>query len=203
MPDLQLQGSVPEGTATLHAFSATNAKRFINGIFKKWIFDKFSFDGICRAKLVFGSSIQYFGFRLEITAAQIAVTAHGINMDTFNRRGSQNTVCSATPALNAFCRIQLPYQLPIDGVFCDKCSNPAYSNYNGGPRSGCKEFPPVDFLVISRFFHVVCCNYQTVLFQGDACLPPANCKCLNHGNCRRQSFAGIHLQLPAGGSVPR
>ena len=79
-----MQGTVTKGFAAFHAFSATNTKFFLHGVFIKGIFYIFPFQCVCGTELVFGGRIQLLGFGFEITTAEVAVTTHHIGMGAFH-----------------------------------------------------------------------------------------------------------------------
>ena len=87
--------------ADARTFAATDAKGFVDCIFEERFFYKFSLDGIGRAKLVFGSSIQRFRAGFEIAAAQITIPAHGVNMDALDSGRGHDTSCRALSAMGA------------------------------------------------------------------------------------------------------
>jgi hypothetical protein len=111
MPHLQVQRPVPEGIAALHAFAASYAQLFIDGVFKIGIFDKCPLDRTGRTKLTFRSCVSGFGPRLEIAAAQVAIPAHRIRMNAFHGRMGQNTVDRAFFTLDTDVGIYLPDHL--------------------------------------------------------------------------------------------
>jgi len=111
VPDLQLEGAVTKGTAAFHAFAATDAQRFFDGILKEGVFDIFSPDGAGRTKLVLGARVQGLGVRFEVSSAEITVPAHGIHMNALDGGRGQYAVGSTTAALDAFSGVKLPYQV--------------------------------------------------------------------------------------------
>ena len=111
MSYLQLQRAVAESPAAFDAFAAAYAKWFVDGIFEERVFDEFTADGVRGAELVFGGSIEGLGAGLEISTAEVAVTAHGENMCTLDCRRAHDTFGGTASALNAFARVELPYHL--------------------------------------------------------------------------------------------
>jgi hypothetical protein len=108
MPRLQVQRPVPERIAALHTFAAPDAQFLIDRVFKIGVFDVCSLDRTGGAELAFRSCVSGFGTRLEITAAQVAITAHRIGMDAFHGRMGQNTVDRTFFTLDTYVGIQLP-----------------------------------------------------------------------------------------------
>jgi hypothetical protein len=105
---LEIQGSVSEGPAGLYTFSTPDAEFLIDGILEIRILYKSPFDGAGRAELVLRPRIPGFGAGLEITAAEIAVSAHGIGVRALDG-GMRKDAVGCTPlTLDAQARIQLP-----------------------------------------------------------------------------------------------
>jgi hypothetical protein len=86
MPRLQVQRPVTEGVAALNTLAASDAQFLIDRVFKIGIFNVCPLEGTGWTKLAFRSGVSRFGARLEITAAQVTVSAHRIGMDTFHGR---------------------------------------------------------------------------------------------------------------------
>lgn len=84
MPDLQIEGTVPEISAALHAESASCAERFLNRIFEIRRFDKFPADRACGTNLILRGFVEAGGIGLEVTKAELAIAAHHIPMRTFD-----------------------------------------------------------------------------------------------------------------------
>jgi hypothetical protein len=108
MPNLQVKRPVSERIASLHAFSAPHAQFLVDRVFKIGIFDVCPLYGPRGTKLAFRSRISGFGPGLKIAAAQIAITAHRIGMDTFHSRMGQNTVDRTFFTLDTDVGIYLP-----------------------------------------------------------------------------------------------
>jgi hypothetical protein len=82
--DLKMKRSVPERGTSLDAFGTSDAKILINGILKEGFLNEVPCDGRSRAEHGLGCGCQPGGSRLEISSAQIAITAEVIGMNTFH-----------------------------------------------------------------------------------------------------------------------
>src|SRR6056300_369131 len=102
MPDLQVQGAVSKGTASLDTLGTSDAQVFVYDEFEIRFLNKLSFDGGSRTQLVFCSRFQSVCSRFEITPAKIAVTAKVICMDAFNGGRTLHTLGGTSSALRAF-----------------------------------------------------------------------------------------------------
>ncbi len=111
VPVLQIQGSVSECIAALHALAAPDAQFLIDRVFKIGIFDISPFYRTRRTELTFCSGIPHSGSRLQIPAAQVAVPAHRVGMDTFYSGMGQHTVDRTFFTLDTDIGIQLPDHL--------------------------------------------------------------------------------------------
>jgi ABC-type arginine transport system permease subunit len=112
MPDLQVEGAVPEISAAFDAESASCAERFLNRIFEIRRFNKCSANRTCGTNLILGSFIEAGGVWLEVTKAEFAIATHHIAMRTFNSGGLEHAFGFTLAALNAFARIKLPDLAP-------------------------------------------------------------------------------------------
>ena len=112
MANLELEGAVAEGAASLDAFSAAYAELLFDLVFEEGVFDEFPFDGVGGAELVFGPCVECFSAGFEISPAEVAVAAHCVCVGAFDRRRTHHTAGCAAPALYAFGGIELPYHLP-------------------------------------------------------------------------------------------
>jgi hypothetical protein len=108
--DLHIHRSVAEHIASLNAFTTANAQILINGVLIVGLLNKGALNGGCRAELVFRAGISGFCIGPQITAAEVAVTADGIGVETFNSGRRQHTMRRATSALRTLFRINLPHQ---------------------------------------------------------------------------------------------
>jgi hypothetical protein len=111
MPNLKIQRSVSEGVAAFHAFATTDTQFFIDGVFKIGVFDICPLDSPGRTELAFRSGVSGLGIGLEIPAAQVAVAAHRVGMNTFHRRVGQHTIDRAFFTLDTDVGIYLPDHL--------------------------------------------------------------------------------------------
>jgi len=111
MPHLQVQRPVTEGVAALNALAAPDAQFLIDRVFKIGIFNVCPLDRTGGAELVFRSCVSGFGARLEITAAQVTVSAHRVGMNAFHSRMGQNTVDRTFFTLDTDIWVQLPDHL--------------------------------------------------------------------------------------------
>jgi hypothetical protein len=68
VPDLQVQGTVPEGGTSFHTFATTNAKLLIDDIFEIGLLDKSPLDSRGGTELVLGPGFQ-LGAGFEVAAA--------------------------------------------------------------------------------------------------------------------------------------
>jgi hypothetical protein len=112
---LKVERSVAENPAGFDTFATSYTKFLINGVFEIRIFHKLPCDGPGGTELIFRAGIPGFSTRLEITTAEITISAHGIGVETFDGRVGKNTVCSATFALDAEAGIQLPHHFFFGG----------------------------------------------------------------------------------------
>jgi hypothetical protein len=153
MPRLQVQRPVPERIAAFHAFAATDAQLLIDGVFKIGILDVRPLDRSRRAELAFRSCVSVLGSGLEITAAQVAIPAHGIGMDTFYSRMGQDTVDRTFFTLDTDVRVQLPDHLfgrRLAGQECCKSSDrQAHERVEAFPH----KIPAFDPVLGRPFFH--------------------------------------------------
>jgi hypothetical protein len=111
MAHLKEKGTVSEGGTPLDALGTTNTESLINIVFVVWLFDEGSFDRPGRAKLIFGAGVKDSSSQLEITGAEIAISAYSIKLNTFNSRIFQYTKSCASIASYALIRIDLPNQI--------------------------------------------------------------------------------------------
>ena len=108
VPDLQMQRAVAEHRAAFYTLCATDAERFINRVFVVRVFDELPLDCTGRAELVFSGGGEFIGLRLEITGAELAISAHVETMDAFHCRLFQHALGRAPATLRAFPRVNLP-----------------------------------------------------------------------------------------------
>jgi hypothetical protein len=100
--DLHIQRAVAEISTSLYTFGASVAKVVIDRIFKIWLFNKFPVNSACRAKLVFRSGADSFNPLPQVSAAEVAISAHLVRMGAFRCRWGENTIGLALTALCAF-----------------------------------------------------------------------------------------------------
>jgi hypothetical protein len=111
MPHLQIQRPVSEGVAAFHALAAPDAQFLIDRVFKIGVFDVCPLDSSGRTELAFRSCVSGFGPWLEIPAAQVAITAHRVGMNTLHGRVGQNAIDRTFFTLDTNVGIQLPDHL--------------------------------------------------------------------------------------------
>jgi hypothetical protein len=143
MDDLKVQGSVPEGGTSLYAFGTPDAKLFVNGILEEWFLDEFPFQGGRRTKHVFGGSGQVRYARLEISPAEIAITAKIECVDAFNGRRTEHTVIRTPAALLAFERVDLPDPFILCCPGDCQGTHSAKRKCQGQPHAGTNKPAPV------------------------------------------------------------
>ena len=111
--NLQEQGTIAEGSASLYAFATTRAEILINGIFEIGLLHKFPGDGSCGTHHVLRSCVQFLHIGAIIPATQVTVTTHLVGMEALHRRDRQHTIRLASSALSAFVRVNLPKDFPF------------------------------------------------------------------------------------------
>jgi hypothetical protein len=146
MPVLQIQGTVSERIATLHTFAATDAQFLIDRVFKIGIFDERPFDRARRTELAFRPGISHSCPWLQISAAQVTVSAHREGMDTFYSGMRQNTVDRTFFTLDTDIGIQLPDHLFRGGLAEQNPSNPPDRETDNSVRASPDEIPSFDRL---------------------------------------------------------
>jgi hypothetical protein len=153
MPDLEMQGTISEGGASFHAFSASDTQIFIDGKFKERFFNESPLDRRGWTELIFRCRIQirYTGF--EKAAAKIAVSTQIIGMDTFDSGWGHHTFIRATSALGAFERIDLPYPFPGHGLGNNQAGQSTQPDQQGNACRFLDEIPPFIGLVPWFLFH--------------------------------------------------
>ena len=110
LPDLEKERPVPIRRAPLHAPAASNARRFIDGVFEIGVFNVLALDGVCRAAQILGRGVELDPFVLIIPAAEETVPAGGVLVDALHGGVFQDAGGLALAALNAFIRIDLPQE---------------------------------------------------------------------------------------------
>ena len=108
MAYLEKKGAIAESGTAFDTLAAAHTQLFINDIFIIGMLDKSALDGSCGADLVFRSGVESDGLRLKVAGAQLAVSAHGKVVNTFDSRFFQHTTTSASSALNTLIGVQLP-----------------------------------------------------------------------------------------------
>ena len=110
LPDLEEERPVPIRRTPLHAPSASNARRLIDGVFEIGIFNVLALDGVRRTTQVFGCGVELAPLVLIIPAAEETVPAGGVLVDALHGGASKDAGGLALAALNAFIRIDLPQE---------------------------------------------------------------------------------------------
>lgn len=164
VPDLQMEGSVPEGGAPLHTFRTTDAEVFIDDVFKIGVFDKFSLYGRCGTELVFGTRFQPGHSWFEIPAAEVAISAQVVCMHAFYSGRIFHAIGGASPALAALEGIDLPYPFFRGGPGCCQGSDTGNRDPQGDSHSLLYEIPSVECLILCHCF----CIYR--IPEGCICL---------------------------------
>ena len=83
--DPVLVRSVAKGCAGINTTTTTQTSTFVNGVFKKWLFNKGAFYRPGRTKLILCAGIQIGCVLDKISAAKITITTNRIGMNAFNR----------------------------------------------------------------------------------------------------------------------
>jgi hypothetical protein len=109
VPYLQIERSVSERAATLHALATPHTERFINLVLVVRLLNKLPLDCCRGTKLILRCRVLLGRPGLMIAAAQLAVPTNTIGMHTLHRRWIEDAVGPASSALNTLCRINLPY----------------------------------------------------------------------------------------------
>lgn len=121
LTDLEEERSVPKRRTTLHAFAASDASLFVDGIFEIGILNILALDGVSRATQIFGCGVKLNPFVLIIPAAEEAISAGCVLMNAFHGRVSKDTSGLALAALNTFVWINLPQERRLPTLsFSDK-----------------------------------------------------------------------------------
>ena len=110
LPDLEIQGPVPEGRAALHAFAAAVAQVRVDGVFEIGFLDELPGDGPGRAEHVLRCGVQFLRPAPVIAAAQVAVAAHLVRVHAADGRNAHHAAGLAPAALDALVRVDLPVQ---------------------------------------------------------------------------------------------
>jgi len=141
--DLQMERAVAEHCATFHTFSATDAERLVNRVFVVRVFDELPFDRAGGAELIFGSGGEFVGLRLEVTGAELAITAHVETVNAFYRRLFQYALCRAPAALRAFPRVNLPDRDGGASATDQTQKHAAQADYAGTAHDVAEEIPAI------------------------------------------------------------
>ena len=82
--DLQVEGAIPEGGASLHAFGAAHAELLVDDVLEVRFFDELPGDGRGGAELVFAAGVQGVAARFEIAPTEVAIATEVVGVDAFN-----------------------------------------------------------------------------------------------------------------------
>ena len=120
LPDLEKERPVPIRRTPLHAPAASNARRFIDGVFEIGVFNVLALDGVSRAAQILGCGVELDPFVLIIPDAEETVPAGGVLVDALHGGVFQDAGGLALAALDAFVGIDLPQEgrlsiLPFPG----------------------------------------------------------------------------------------
>jgi hypothetical protein len=152
MTHLKKKRTVAKAIATLDTFGATNAKLFINRVFVIRIFNESAFYCGGRAQLILGAGIQVVWGRLEITGAQLAITAQGITVDALYGGLLENAVGCAVIATQALLGIDLPDCALRTAAPGDEAHQDAQTGDRGHPRTVAQKLPACNDFARLRFF---------------------------------------------------
>ena len=108
LTDLQKKRTVAERETTVHTLPAADAKVVINNVLKIRSFDFPAGKSIDRTELIFRSLVSCEKLRIKKAGTEIAIAAHGVIVETFDRRNQFVTPVRTYAASNTFCRINLP-----------------------------------------------------------------------------------------------
>ena len=144
-----MQRTISECCAAFYAFGTANTKIFVDHIFKIWLFNVFAFNCGCGAKLIFGSSGAIVGIWLQITAAQVTITAKTISMDTLCCRRGHYKGCGAPATLRAFERVDLPDIFLGCQIFGSQGTNCTQCYQHGNAGTVPDEIPPAVLPIFS------------------------------------------------------
>ncbi len=155
MAYLQLERAVAKSAASLDAPTAAQTKVFIDGVFEIGIFNVSSLESTRRTELILGTCIPTHRVRYQITAAEIAVAAHGKVVKAFHGRRGQHARRCAVSALNTFVGVQLPNM----GVILPK----SVQNNPTGNTDSCSRIP--DEISATYFSRSLLHRFEYYLFQ--------------------------------------
>jgi hypothetical protein len=135
LPDLEKERPVPIRRTPLHAPTAPNACRFIDGVFEIGVFNVLALDGVSRAAQILGCGVELDPFVLIIPAAEKAVPAGCVLVNALHGGASKDAGGLALAALNAFIRIDLPQEgglpaFPFPGQPKERGQEPPAEQYS-------------------------------------------------------------------------
>ena len=99
--NLQIQGAVAEGAASLDALGAACAQVLVDGILKIRILDELAVDGASGAHHVLCCGVQVPDIGPVVTTAEVTVSTDNIRMHTLDRGDRQHALCLAAATMVA------------------------------------------------------------------------------------------------------
>jgi len=108
LPDLQEEGTVSEGEAAVHTFSAAYTEIVVNNVLEIGPFHFPTRKGIGRAHLVFCSCVPCKKLWVEKAGAKITIAAQCPILETLDRRNQFGTSVGTDAAPDTFVGINLP-----------------------------------------------------------------------------------------------
>jgi hypothetical protein len=145
--DLEVERTIPERGATPDALGAPDAQFLVDDILEIGFFDVPPFNSRCRAKLVFAAGGAGVGIGFQVAAAQIAISAQVIGMDTLYSRRGFDALRSTPSTLCTSKRVDLPDPFLLCRTGKSSDSKTSYGQTESQPKSALDKFPPVFRLI--------------------------------------------------------
>ena len=147
MPDLKEKRAVAKSLASFDALAAARTKKFVYGVLVVGILHKVTYDGACGAELVFRAGVEGYRFRRKITRAEIAVSAHPIDLDALDGRLLEDTFRGTVSTGHTFMGVNLPtVSLRLTASPHQKTCGGTQAQKTSAPKSIFQETAPGDFL---------------------------------------------------------